>query len=931
MQGWRAHAPTATAAVAWVAWLVVAAFVAFSLGSSLLGETTFLGVDILGLAAPWKSSTELASVHVGMLGDTIDTVVPQSLLVVDAARSGQLAEWNPYQNGGVELGGLPNSGIYSPLSLPWWILPYEYAPGVVKLLEIVVVAIGFSLFLRRLELPRASWAVATLVFVSSGFMISWTNWPQTRVAAFIPLLFWALDRAAVRCRWTDAVPVGLVTACMLLGGFPAVTAYALYLGAAYVIVRAALCHRSVRQLVLAGLWSLCGVVLGFVLAAWQIVPFAVNATSVIDFDVREQTSQMHLPWAALATTVAPDIFGAAGSPDQWGGANAVERLSYLGAATVVLVAAALAVRPTRASRTGALTFTAVAALVCVVLIFVGGVVLGAAQLLPVFSNNPIGRLRVILGFCVAVLAAFGLAAVLSPRGARADVEHVVREPRQRWVAALRVVSAAVVGAAVLAALATVVSMAPDRVLAGALARQAGWIALSAALLVLLAWVFARRWVSAVAAVLLAVLVVVPAITLARSWWPQVDKDLFYPTTATHAFLEENLGDDRFATVGQTMLPGTNSAYRLRSLGGHSFLTAEWKDVLLAVDPDALLTATYSVLTPQHLDSSMTDPILDRLAVRYVVADPASDVLGELEEGPEPTSTAEATGSGLVSDVHTGPLRGVRVSFPAGIAAGEEGAHITAELLDEAGGTITSTSTWVPGHGGDRWIALAGDELADSDAWRVRLSVQGPGVAAPAATLGGVLAVDVVRPADDGVVVAHTGDATVYERTTAAPRVRWASSEVVEEDLEARLDLLADPGLSTSTVVLEDAQDARSLPGSSSASLEELSSDDDEVVVSVDADGEGWVVVADSFRRAGWTATLDGDEVPLIEAEHVGGAVFVEPGEHVVELTYSTPGLRTGTAVSVVAAGLLVALGAATGLRAWRSGRRAPERAVDVRT
>ncbi|OLT55449.1 hypothetical protein [Cellulosimicrobium sp. CUA-896] len=270
-------------------WACVAAFVAVTVGSSLLGRTTFLGVDLMEIFAPWRTdATIVTDVQVPFLGDTVDGFAPQAAMIVDEAREGSLAEWNPYGQGGVELGGLPNSGVYSPISLPWWVLPHAYAPGAVKLLEILVAAIGMSLLLRRLGLSRPTWPLATLAYVSSGFMVTWTNWPQTRVAAFLPLLFWALDRAAVRPRWREVLILGIPVSSLLLGGFPAVTAYALYAGALYVVVRSAVAHRSVLATLRAGVCSLGGVVFGALLSAWLLLPFAWNAATVLDFDVRRR-------------------------------------------------------------------------------------------------------------------------------------------------------------------------------------------------------------------------------------------------------------------------------------------------------------------------------------------------------------------------------------------------------------------------------------------------------------------------------------------------------------------------------------------------------------------------------------------------------------------------------------------------------------------
>ena len=56
-------------------------------------------------------------------------------------------------------------------------------PAFVKLLEVLVASAGMIALLGRYGVRRGPAAVASLVFVSTGFMAMWTNWPHTRVAA----------------------------------------------------------------------------------------------------------------------------------------------------------------------------------------------------------------------------------------------------------------------------------------------------------------------------------------------------------------------------------------------------------------------------------------------------------------------------------------------------------------------------------------------------------------------------------------------------------------------------------------------------------------------------------------------------------------------------------------------------------------------------
>ncbi|HEY3447628.1 MAG TPA: YfhO family protein [Myxococcales bacterium] len=66
-------------------------------------------------------------------------------------------------------------------------------------------------------------------------------------------------------------------------------------------------------------------------------------------------------------------------------------------------------------------------------------------------------------------------------------------------------------------------------------------------------------------------------------------------------------------------------------------------------------------------------------------------------------------------------------------------------------------------------------------------------------------------------------------------------------------------------------------------------------------------VADRFAP-GWTATLDGAEVPIFAADAAARAVALPAGRHRVEMRYRAPGLRAGALLSGLGVGMTVALG-----------------------
>lgn len=904
-----------------IGWIVLVVFTVLGIGGPLIGDGTFLRTEGFTSYAPWATTVEDPTPILLLTGDTIDSAAPQAMLLTEQAHDGDFAEWNPYVAGGAELGGLPNSGSFSPLSLPWWVLPPSFAAGFVKLLEIVAITVGMSLFLRRLGIARAAWPLASLAFASSGFMIAWTNWPQTRVAALIPLLFWALDRTAVRTRLVDVVPVALVLAAMLLGGFPAIVGYALYIGAAYVLVRSIVVRRRVRHVLGSGVVALGGVVLGAALAGWQLIPFALNAASVIDFEVRAQTPDMHLAWSMLASALVPDLNGGPDPVGIWVPGHPVEVFSYLGAVVLVLVAAAILIRPRARSRHGATAFFGVVFLVCVLLTYVGEGFLAPIQELPVFSSNAIGRLRVMVGFSAAVLCAFGLHAVLDPAPLRSVLRAFRVSPRAAVSTIVRVVAVGVMAVCAVALVLTALDEVPDdRYLL--LRREVRFVALGAAIaivLVLLAWAW-RRFPRSVTAAALPVLVLVPALGVTSVWWQPSDDETFYPATATHDFLDEHLGEQRYASVDQAMLPGSNTAYRLRSVGGHAFHTTEWRNLLRAVDPGSFHTPTYSTLPAATLGDTADSPVLDRLGVSYLVAEPTV-VVGSVESTPDGAGTVVVEdGTSVTSTTRTGPVRGVTVDFRT-VASGPDGVRVVAELVDDSGAVLAATDTWVRAHSGPRSIALAGDDLADDEPWTLRLSLHG--IDAPvelAASEPDRLAVGVVRPADDGLRIAHTGDATVYERLDALDRVRWASEAEVIADPTERVDALASGSVPDDAVVLDSQEDVSDADPGSTAEIEPAQPEEDTFEYAVDADGSGWLLIEDSFSRPGWSATIDGEDAPIVDADHAAGAVFVEAGEHTVEVRYRTPGLLAGLWVTAAAAVALAGIAIVAGWSRARARR-----------
>lgn len=892
-----------------IGWLAVIVFVCLTVVPGLLPGRTFIGTDLLQEFAPWNASVDDVSTIAptnSYSWDTIDGAVPSSALLARSARQGYLAQWNPYSNGGSALAAVPDSAAFSPLSLPWWVLPARVAPAAVKLLEVGATALGMHLLLRRQwRLRRTTVPLATLAYSTSGFMVAWTNWPQTRVAALVPLLLWAVDALAVEATWRRVLPFALVLASMLAGGFPAIVLYCAYVAVPYFLLRSISTHGSWRGAARGIVQGATAAVLGGTLLAFQLLPFAWLIKHQVDFQARTQSASGSLKLQELATVLVPGMFG-----DVSGGANTwaehpVEVLSYVGTGTMALAIIGL-VHPPRRLRGACLYLGATTALVGAA-VYAGGWPLRLLQDLPGIASSPIGRWRSVLACLVVVLAAVGLDAVMASteaRRARSGAASAGRRPALKcatdWVRAI--VSVALAALIVVPVVRVTVEHSAD---ADPTAYR--WTLIPGALLLVVASltiVLGRRRPVAVGVVVVAViaLVAAPGIALARSWWPLSATSTFYPVTATHRYLDSHLGQDRYVSIGMTMMSGSSTMYDERALNGHSFRAPTWVELQDAAIVGFSQSQTYTQGTADSLAAGMSSGVLDALGVRYVVASMTDPVPGTRNE-PASASGSRTLERGTTARTTsaTGPVRGVILPIADVDALTTSPDTLTVRLVDDASGTVlASGSERLRYVAQDHGIAyVAAESIPTTTTWHAELTVSGSGTAPTlAADSDGVVPLGTFTAAD-GLTLVHAGDAVVLRRDSALHRIRWASREKVVASPTTRLDLLASGDVGADTILLSRASDARKVDGSSTATVSAHDVTTNHQRVSVTSTGPGWVFVGDPMQGNGWTASLDGATTTLVDADHGAVAVYVpSAGRHTIDLVYRPPMNRPGLALSL---------------------------------
>jgi hypothetical protein len=936
-----------------VACVAAALFVIGTIGPPLVGKGVFLTSDLVYLGYPWKALEDPAALQTSLHGptsDTVDASYPARARFGEDLRGGDFTGWNPWTGGGEPLGATSSAGMLNPLAAPFVLFPAWFAPAVVKLLGLAC-AIGFTyLFCRRLGTGKVPAVFGGVAFAGSGFLVMWTNWPQADVASLIPAVFWATERFLQKRTPGSVVPIALALGAMLLGTFPAVAGFALYVLGTYVLVRLLVEHRTDVCRLAGGAAGVGGGVLaGVMLVAVVLLPCAARLGDD-DLSNRAQGPDANLGVPTLLTAVAPEAFGLSSEGQVFRGParNQVESIAFVGATTALLALAAVALPGARRTPRGARAALAGTTVVLGAATFAGGPLLTALQVLPVFTDNYVGRTRSVLGLTVAALGALGLQALVERGRLRSPLAGF---DRRRWltIGGVALGAAAVAGFVLVRSVQWVRPYGGGAVLGSSLRLPAlvGVLAVGAVAALVLA---PRTWMKAGAVAVLPVLLVVESLALSLPLLPNESRDTLYPETAAERFLQDNVGHGRLAMEGQTFYGNSPMLAGIRTVSGHAFHAPTWKDMLHSADPQVF--ASSPTLAFVHGEEPVaTATAFDRLGVDWFATTPERAPYGRTEaaglagaacpEGPgsggtEGGTESEAGAGGAGDGPSTGPdavpvpagdgLRGVvvRVCEDTPVPAGAR-VVVEAEGSGEAASGTLRVRGQVPA--GDLTLAVPAEGLA-GDVLSVSVALEGAdGAELPLATgTDGRVALDLVRPADDGLRLAFADELRIYERTGALPRVRWAGRSEVVTDRAESLARVTSGDLPADTVVLGAGAGGAESDGDeggsgAAADVEIVSDGPDDLAIDVQAEGDGYLVVADALQED-WAVTVDGEAAELVPGDHAGVAVAVPEGTHRVELKLAPRGRTTGALLGVVAAAGL----AAAWFVARRRRRPAPEAA-----
>lgn len=310
--------------------------------------------------APWLGSGQLREPPArGIFPDAERAFHPWTEVMRDQLRHGHLPLWNPYEYGGTTLIGNVQSALFFPLTWALLALPFGYGWGLVAVAKVLLAGLGAYALSRELRTSRGGALLAGTVYMLSGPMMAWLQWPLATVYAVFPWLLLATVRVGRGGGPRAATGVALAVALTIFAGHPESALIALSAAGSFVIALVAL-ERGLRgrRAHVLGWWAL-GALLGVVAASVVVVPFAEALQASVTGDYHGERLHLKLPVSRSLAYVMPDLFGN-GEPHVYGASYFQSVAAYFGLPALVLALVGL-IRHRRAPAALALAVMAVLA------------------------------------------------------------------------------------------------------------------------------------------------------------------------------------------------------------------------------------------------------------------------------------------------------------------------------------------------------------------------------------------------------------------------------------------------------------------------------------------------------------------------------------------------------------------------------------------
>jgi hypothetical protein len=273
--------------------------------------------------------------------DIYNFFTPRRFFAAENIRSGNIPLWNPYLASGVPFLANLQSSIFYPLSVIYYILPFQLGFKYFIILHYYLAGLFMFLLMREWRYDTYSSLISSIVFMFGGYMISiLDNVAFLTAAVWLPLILLFFDRSLKEKKLRYLIVTGIIIGLQILGGdvssyvfstFIIMSIYLLY----YLITDRTLSTKERGKVIsfLPLAWMI-----GISLAAIQLIPFMEflsYSTRVEGFSYEKITKWSFHPWELIQLLI-PYFFGSTVPMCRWFGQFWLDTF-YIGIIPLLLV------------------------------------------------------------------------------------------------------------------------------------------------------------------------------------------------------------------------------------------------------------------------------------------------------------------------------------------------------------------------------------------------------------------------------------------------------------------------------------------------------------------------------------------------------------------------------------------------------------------
>lgn len=521
---------------------------------------------------------------------------------------GSLPVWNPYSFSGTPLLANFQSGVYYPLNILFFILPFDIAWTILVIVQPLLGSMLIYFYLRKMMVSGAPALLAGISFAYGGFSIAWLEWNTiVQTAMWLPLIMLAKEFLLNKITWKWSLVLIFAELSMFFAGHLQVYFYAFVISNIYLIVRLIQLKKNKNLLREYLPFLIIGLVFLVVSAIQWIPSLQLIFNSARDGDQSGYLKDgWFIPWQNLIMFIAPDFFGNPSTGNYFGSWNYGEFIGFTGIVPLVLALYALVFQKSRKVLFfGSLVF--ISLIMALPNVFSR---LPYILKIPLISTSQPTRLIYVIDFALAVLSALGWEQLISDRKRQKLAVILIGLTLVIFLLWLFVLTNNSFGNI----------FSPENILTAKRNLVLPTISFMIASTLLFLLIKSRGKYQAVLSVMLILLTVLELFRFGWKFTPFSPPEYIFPQTQAIEFLRSQPGNYRIQSLDRRIMPPNFSAmYRLSDVSGYDPLYLKKYNQLVSSwergGPDIRLSAFNRIVTPLNHSGFLSD----LLGVKYLLS------------------------------------------------------------------------------------------------------------------------------------------------------------------------------------------------------------------------------------------------------------------------------------------------------------------------